>query len=184
MPPIVIAAAIAAAGAIGKGALDSRGATKAARTQADAATTGARLEDEAAQRAETFKREQLQQQYREAEQVRRANYDQWSSRQRSLNAFRQKYGFSPTEIPGYVASQDPGFTGPDAAGPPPAQSPPPAAASWRATPPRDPTRPAPMGAVGAYLPSQRAEGFQSYGVTTPDQALSVGAYVPRRRRVT
>ena len=161
MPPIVLAAGIAAAGAVGGAAISSRSASGAARRQSEATTEAARLEDEAAKRAEAFQRQQAQQQWAEAEAVRRANYDQWSARQRSLNAFRQKHGYGATEIPGYVASQDPGYGG----GPPPEASLP-AGAPANMVPPkmRDPNRPTPMGAVDAYLPSQ-GPAFQSYGDT-------------------
>ena len=156
-----LVAGATAGGAVASGAIASRAQGKAAKQQSAAITEAARIEDEAAKRAEAFQRQQAQQQWAEAEAVRRANYDQWSARQRSLNAFRQKHGYGPTEIPGYVASQDPGFGGAPGA-------PPPAGAQPRApmVPPkmRDPNRPTPMGAVDAYLPSQ-GPAFQPYGDT-------------------
>ena len=166
MPPIVLAAGIAAAGAVGGAAISSRSASGAARRQSEATTEAARLEDEAAKRAEAFQRQQAQQQWVEAEAVRLANYDQWAARQRSLNAFRQKHGYGPTEIPGYVPSQDPGF-----GGGPPTDASLPAGPSASMVPPkmRDPNLPTPMGAVDAYLPSQ-GTSFQSYG---GDQGPSV-----------
>ena len=133
------------------------------------------MEDEAAKRAEAFQRQQAQQKWAEAEAVRRANYDQWSARQRSLNAFRQKHGYGPTEIPGYVPSQDPGFGGgPDASLPtgPPAPVVPPKMS--------DPNRPTPMGAVDAYLPTYHGPGpaFQKYD--QPYEAEQ-GRFLPPRR---
>ena len=170
MPPIVLAAGIAAAGAVGGAAISSRSASGAARRQSEATTEAARLEDEAAKRAEAFQRQQAQQQWAEAEAVRRANYDQWSARQRSLNAFRQKHGYGATEIPGYVASQDPGYGG----GPPPEASLP-AGAPANMVPPkmRDPNRPTPMGAVDSYLPSQ-GPAFQPYGPGPSVPPMRVG----------
>ena len=75
MPPIVIAAGIAAAGAIGGGAIAARSAGKGAKRVTEATTEAARLEDAAAQRAEAFQRQQAQQQWVEAEAVCRAKND-------------------------------------------------------------------------------------------------------------
>ena len=165
-----LVAGATAGGAVASGAIASRAQGKAAKQQSAAITESARIEDEAAKRAEAFARQVKQQEWIENERVSRANYDQWASRQRSLNAFRQKHGYGPTEIPGYVPSQDPGYGG----GPPPEVSLP-AGAPANMVPPkmRDPNRPTPMGAVDAYLPSQ-GTAFQPYGPGPSVPPMRVG----------
>ena len=181
--PLVGAAAITAGAAIFGAAKTSRAATKAAKTQADAATEAARLEDEATKRAETFAREQSQATWAESEAVRKANYDQWASRQTALNALRQKYGYGEVPVPAYVPSTNPGFTGgPTGPAVPPGgtqgEQGPPSLETWRTQPVRDQPRPGPMaGEVGSYLPSQRT-AFQPYG----EAPLSVGSLLRRRSR--
>ena len=56
MPPMVMAAAIAAAGAVGGAALNSRAAGKASREQSTAALEAARIQDHAIRRAEAEQR--------------------------------------------------------------------------------------------------------------------------------
>ena len=160
-----------AAGASIYGAHKESGAVKeSARRQTGAATEAARIEDEANKREEAFQRQVKQQEWVENEAVRRANYDQWSARQRSLNAFRQKHGYGPVDIPGYVLSQDPGF-----GGGPPTDASLPAGPSASMVPPkmRDQNLPTPMGAVDAYLPSQ-GPAFQPYGPGPSVPPMRVG----------
>ena len=179
---LLIAGLVGGAGQV-YGAKKQSGAVKdSARRQTEAATEAARIEDEAAKRAEAFQRQQAQQQWAEAEHVRKSNYDQWASRQRALNAFRAKHGYGATEIPGYAASQDPGYnTGAPPAGGPPRAVPRPADAGAPGERIRLPNRPVPMGGVDAYLPSQ-GPAFQRYDDDLqPYAPMSVDGYLRHRR---
>ena len=188
-------------GAIVGAKMQSGAVDRSAKTQATAATEGARIEDQAAQRREAFERQQAQAQWADAEAARKANYDQWGARQRALNAFRQKYGYAPMEIPEYVHSQDPRYGG-DGSQTPPSTGRPVndgpfldptqpfelenAETGERISPPRGggpPQQPQrqPMGAVGSYLPQQQSQ-FQSYAPQmSPYGAMSVDAYLRTRR---
>ena len=74
---------------------------------------------------------------------------------------------------------DPAFPAAGAPGPAPAPQPwtPPTPESWRERTPQDPRQPPPMGAVEAYLPSQRT-GYQGYAGI---RAQSIGDYLRPRR---
>jgi hypothetical protein len=96
MPPVVIAAAIAAGGAVTGGVINARAAGKAGDKQLQA-------NDAALQ----FSREQAETAYRSDEANRRANYDQWASSQQRLGSIGELLGFGPREVPAYVPRPDP-----------------------------------------------------------------------------
>lgn len=114
IPFIPLIAAGIGGGAVVVGAkMQSNANRRAAETQSQAANYGADRELEGSREAERYQRQQAQAQWADAEGARRANFDQWAARQRSMNAFRKKYGFDETAIPDYVASQDPRFVQPE-----------------------------------------------------------------------
>ena len=178
IPFIPLIAAGVRAGAQVYGAKKQAGSQReAARVTSDAAVEQARIQDEAAQRAERFTREQAQGTWREAETNRRANYDQWVARQRSLNAFRKQYGYGEMGIPDYVASEDPRYGGPDASAPPGGYTGP-KEDSWRPMPVRERPTAQPTGTVNDYL--GETPDYQPYASAPMG---SIDTYLrPRTRR--
>jgi hypothetical protein len=115
MPPIVIAGAIAAAGAVGGAAISSSAAGKAASTQAGAAKSAAQLQYEAAQNALGFQQQQWGAQQQQMQPYLQAGYGGLANLQNLLGIAPQ--GNYPTG-PFNAGTSMPGVTGtPGAAGP-------------------------------------------------------------------
>lgn len=134
MPPLVAAAAITAAGAIGGGAIAAKSAGSAANTQSDAAANAARLQTEAQNHAadiqgksaaETlaFQKEQSALDAQRYEAAQRGNYGQYVSRVRGAQALGNTIGFSLPDAAPYVSATGGGSSaspGGAASGPAPA----------------------------------------------------------------
>ena len=121
MPPVIAAAAIGAGGMIAGGVMQSRAAGQAARHQTNAANTAAQLEAQSQAEQLAFLREQADLAQRQAEVDRRANYEQWASREGRLGSVGQALGFGGRSIPGYVPSAGGSFGQPPAASATPGQ---------------------------------------------------------------
>lgn len=112
MPASILVPAIASvAGGVGSAVVQSRAAGKAAKETSQAANYAADRQAEAAQRQEQFLREQAQRDYEQQEAVRRANYEQWAAREQRLGSIAERLGYGKRNIPSYVPSVNPGFTG-------------------------------------------------------------------------
>lgn len=111
MPPAVAAAAIMAGGAIVGGTMQSRAASGAAKQQTQSANYAADKQAEASRAAEAFQRQQAQNTYQNNEATRHANYDQWKAREGRLGSIGEALGYGRREVPDYVPSVDPRFTG-------------------------------------------------------------------------
>jgi hypothetical protein len=173
MPPLVIAAAIGAAGIVGSAAIQS-GAT------GDAAATQAATADKAI----AFQKQQAEQLYQQQNTTNQANYDQWAANQGRLNSAGEMLGLPTSTIPPFRPMPDPNFTGTPSVGqvvgpganPTPAQpaQPPPAYA-----PPQVQQQAPRAGAVpqsvGAYLappqPMQPAPMMPYYSPASIDAYL-------------
>jgi hypothetical protein len=109
--PLAIALGTAGGGAAA-GYFQGRGATKGAKIQSEAATRAAQIQAESEAAALAFTKQQAENEYRNQEVVRRANYDQWVSQQQRYGTIGNLLGMGPRDIPGYVPSEDPQFNGP------------------------------------------------------------------------
>lgn len=58
-----------------------------------------------------FNKQQAETEYRNQETTRKANWDQRVAQQHANNKIRQALGLAPIDIPAYVPSVDPAFTG-------------------------------------------------------------------------
>lgn len=99
-------------GAVVGAKMQSGAANRAARAQSQSANYGADRQLEASREAERFARAQAQAAYQQAEADRRANYEQWASRERRLGSIAESLGYGRRDIPGYVPSVDPRFVDP------------------------------------------------------------------------
>lgn len=115
MPPIVAAAAIAAAGGFGAAALSSHAAGSAADTQAAAAKDAAdkqtaaanyAAEQQAKSTAEAlaFQKQQAAQDQANFNSTSGANYGQWAAREGRLSSIGQALGLPARDIPAFVPS--------------------------------------------------------------------------------
>jgi hypothetical protein len=86
-------------------------AEQAAETQASSADKAAQLASQSNQAALDFAKQQAEADWRNSETANRANYEQNAARERRLGTLGGLIGRGPREIPDYVASQDPNFTG-------------------------------------------------------------------------
>lgn len=105
----VIAAGASAAGGITAAHMASSGAKDAAALQTDAAKYGADTQDAAAQRAETFSRQQAENEWLNSQQTLHANYDQAKSRYAAVSGVGSQYGLNLGPMPDYVPGIDPHF---------------------------------------------------------------------------
>ncbi len=128
----------AAAGATIYGAKKSassntQAADIAAKAQADASAAQTKSNEETL----AFQRQQAENDYRNQEITRKANYDQYASSQNRLKFLDSAVGLPERQVPDYVASQDPNFLGTPSAGQvltKPASSGPAPAVNWSADP--------------------------------------------------
>lgn len=107
MPPAVAAAAVTAGGAIIGSKMQSGAISKGAQLQTQASNYAAQQQAEASRRAEEFQRQQAQVKWIADETDRRANYDQWASREKRLGSVGEILGWGQRDIPAYVPSPDP-----------------------------------------------------------------------------
>lgn len=154
--PAVGAAAIAGGAAIYRAHKQSSAANNAAKLTTSAANHAADVQGKSAAEALTFQRQQAENDAKNTEATRRANYDQWAARERRLGSVGEALGYGTRNIPAYVPTIDPHYDTPMV--PPTPQ-------------PRRPT------SVAAYLmPSvQPAPGPQA--PTDPYSLRNVGAYL-------
>ena len=100
---MALTAGATAAGSITAAKMGSNAATKGARLQTDAANHAADVQGQAARDALAFQKEQAARDQAIAETNRRANYDQWASREARLgNTLGVMLGLGPRDIPAYV----------------------------------------------------------------------------------
>ncbi len=99
------------------------GAHKAAASNREAADIGAQSQkDSSAAQTKSneetlaFQKQQAENDYRNQELTRRANYDQYASGQNRFASLDSAVGLAPRQVPAYVPSQDPNFTGAPSAG--------------------------------------------------------------------
>jgi hypothetical protein len=109
--PLAIALGTAGGGAAA-GYFQGRGATKGAKIQSDAATRAAEIQAKSETEALAFTKQQAENEYKNQELARRANYDQWVSQQQRYGTIGNLLGMGPRDIPNYVPSDDPQFNGP------------------------------------------------------------------------
>ena len=159
--PLVAAAAIGAAGLVAGAKISSKASNRAARLTTDAANHDADVQAQSAREAETFARQQAQNQYLNDEAIRRANYDQWAAQQARFGSIQERLGLGPRNTPAYVPGVNPGYV-PAAGGPPPSAPPsgPPGAPTSGTQPPviRD-----------AY---GRVPGDPEYGIPRPPRTTA------------
>lgn len=104
-----IAGAAGAGGAIVAGKMQSGAASDAAKLQTDAANHSADTLDAAAQRAETFQRQQAEQQWQASQQTQKANYDQARARFSTIAGVGAQYGLPGMTMPDYAPGVDPHY---------------------------------------------------------------------------
>lgn len=105
----LIAAGTTAAGSAYAAHSASSGAENAAKMQTDAAKYGADKQDAAAQRAETFSRQQAENAWQNAQSTQRANYEQSKARNGSIAALGAQFGLPGMAMPDYVPGVDPHY---------------------------------------------------------------------------
>lgn len=113
---IIAIGTIAATGAVAAGSAYSANKTSnAAEHGADVQTTAANhaadLQSKAAADALAFQKQAAENDFKNQELTRQANYNQWAAREQRLSSFGQMLGLGPRDIPAYVASQDPAYGG-------------------------------------------------------------------------
>lgn len=86
-------------------------ASDAADKQAAAAKYAADLQDAASKRSEALLRQQSENDYQNQETTRKANYGQYAAQRGRLGTLGAMMGLPAPEIPAYVPSVDPQFTG-------------------------------------------------------------------------
>lgn len=92
MPPLVIAATVAAA------------------AQTATSVYGAKKQGAASDKATAFAREQAQNAYANDEVARHANYDQWATQEARRNAVRKAMGWGVQPTPAYAPGVNPRYT--------------------------------------------------------------------------
>lgn len=102
MPPLVIAAAIAAGGAVAGSEIAAHQAGNAAKLETQAAGHAADVQGQAAANALTFQQQQAAQDLATANSTQRANYDQWAAREGRLSNLSALTGAGSFTIPDYV----------------------------------------------------------------------------------
>lgn len=157
--PLVAVAAIAAAGAITSAKMQSSAAGSAANKQTAAANHAADVQGQSSREALDFAKQQAQQEATNAETTRRANYDQWASRERRLGSVGDALGYGGRDIPAYVPGAPASFTTPA-----PAQH----------ADPRLLRTPPPVGSVGSYLAPPVAPALE---MPDPYTVKNVGSYL-------
>jgi hypothetical protein len=108
--PLAIGAGTAAAG-IGGAALSSSAAKDAAQKQTDAANHAADVQAKSAADTLAFQKQSAENDYRNQEATRRANFDQWASGMGAKNNVRAALGLGRVVVPSYVPSVDPNYGG-------------------------------------------------------------------------
>lgn len=113
----LIAASVTTAGSVYAAHKTSETAEDSAKTQADAASHAADLQKQAADDTLNFTKQQSENDYRNQEVTRKANYDQYAAQRSRLGTLGSMLGLPAPDIPDYVPSQDPNFTGSGPTGP-------------------------------------------------------------------
>jgi hypothetical protein len=83
----------------------------AAHKNSSAAEDAATKQSQSNAEALAFQKQAAENDYKNQEVARKANYDQYVAKQTAMNQVRQGLGLRPVEIPPYVPSVDPTFTG-------------------------------------------------------------------------
>lgn len=89
---------------------------RAADIASKSASDSAALQKQSSDDTLAFTRQQAQNDYRNQEITRRANYDQYAASQNRLKFLDSEVGLPERQVQDYVASQDPNFTGTPSAG--------------------------------------------------------------------
>lgn len=118
-----LVAGATAGGAVASGAIQSRAAGKAADAQTQASNYAAEQQAKSAREALAFQRQQAHQDFLNAQNAQRGNYDQWAARQGRLSTLGQMVGSKPFVIPAYVPMQEAPEAGTPPAGLPPSGNP-------------------------------------------------------------
>lgn len=156
-----IAGVAAGTGAVVGAKMQSGAARDAANAQTTASNYAADRQTAAAEKAESFLRQQAQNAYLNDEAIRRANYEQWAAQQARYGSIGEHLGLGKRTIPGYVGGVDPRYM--DVTTPPAG-----------AGPPRSTTQPVPI--VNGRSPAEQGQyGHLTRGGTVP---LSIGSYLP------
>lgn len=104
-----IAAAGTTAGAVYAANKSSGAAEHAADVTTQASTKAADQQSTAAANALAFQKQQAENDFKNQELARRANYDLNAAREQRVSSFGQMLGLPARNIPGYVPSQDPNY---------------------------------------------------------------------------
>ena len=109
--PLALAGGTAAAGIIGS-KIQSNASEHAADVQTQAAEQAAQLQSQSAANTLAFEKAQAEADYKNQEIARQANYQQWAANANRLGSLGSSmYGLPARNIPAYVPSVDPGYTG-------------------------------------------------------------------------
>lgn len=92
-------------------AAQAGGTVAAAQIKSNSDEKAAELQSQANANTLKFQREQAENDYKNQETTRRANYDQYVAKQAAMNRVRQGLGLHPVDIPAYVPSLDPFLNG-------------------------------------------------------------------------
>jgi len=112
IPIIIAATAAASAGATVYAAKkQSETAREGAELQSKAVTESTKIQDKSQAEALAFAKAQAENEYRNQEVARQANYQQWLPREQRMSAFGQTVGLPSRNIPGYMPGVDPNYTG-------------------------------------------------------------------------
>lgn len=103
------AAAVTAIATIYAANKNSDTAEKVADTTSKTATNAATLQSKAAADALAFQKQSAENDFKNQELTRQANYNQWAAREGRVSTFGQMLGLPARNIPAYVPSQDPNY---------------------------------------------------------------------------
>lgn len=113
----LIAAGTAGATSIYSANKQAGAAEKSAQLTTDAAKYGADKQDAATQRAETFQRQQAENEWLNSQNTQKANYDQSKARYGSIAGVASQYGLNLAGMPDYAPGVDPHYTDPSTPAP-------------------------------------------------------------------
>ena len=110
MPLVALGIGAAVAGVAGA-KISSDASTKAANIAATSTTNASAAQTKANEETLAFQKQQAENDYKNQEITRQANYNQYATGQTRLQGLDSAVGLAPRQVPAYVASQDPNYTG-------------------------------------------------------------------------
>lgn len=109
MPPLVIAAAIAAGGAVVSAKMSSNASNKAAKLSTDSANHAADVGKQTNDETLAFQKQQAEADWRNQETAQKANYAQYMAKYNAVKGLGGQMGFNLPDPTPYAGSEDPHY---------------------------------------------------------------------------